>query len=46
MSISRSLVFYLIHFQKEWKLKPAEKLEWNWIVDNNKMVMTIKMANN
>ncbi|MFZ0894229.1 MAG: AbrB/MazE/SpoVT family DNA-binding domain-containing protein [Candidatus Nitrosopolaris sp.] len=31
---------------KEWKLKPGEKLEWSWIVVNNKMVMTIKKANN
>jgi hypothetical protein len=22
----------------EWKLKPGEKLEWNWIVFNNEMV--------
>ena len=27
---------------KEWKLKPSERLEWNWIVVNNKMIMTIK----
>jgi hypothetical protein len=40
------LFSYLIHFQKEWKLKPGEKLEWNWIEVNNKMVMTIKKANN
>jgi hypothetical protein len=31
---------------KEWKPKPGEKLEWNWIVVNNKMVMTIKKVNN
>ena len=40
------MFFYLIHFQKEWKPKPGEKLEWDWIVFNNEMVMTIKKANN
>jgi hypothetical protein len=31
---------------KEWKLRPGEKLEWNWIVVNNKMLMTIQKASN
>ncbi len=31
---------------KEWKPKLGEKLEWNWIVVNNKMVMSIKKVNN
>jgi antitoxin component of MazEF toxin-antitoxin module len=29
---------------KEWKLKPGNQLEWDWVVINNKMVMTIKKA--
>ena len=31
---------------KEWKLRPGEKLEWNWIVVNNKMLMTIQKDSN
>jgi hypothetical protein len=31
---------------KEWKLRPGEILEWNWIVVNNKMLMTIQKACN
>ena len=29
---------------KEWKLNPGNQLEWDWVVINNKMVMTIKKA--
>lgn len=31
---------------KEWKLRPGEKLEWNWIVVNSKMFMTIQKDSN
>ena len=46
MSISRSLSGFLFDpLSKGMETKPAEKLEWNWIVVNNKMVMTIKVNN-
>ena len=31
---------------REWKLEPGEKFESNWIVVNNKMLMTIKKVDN
>jgi hypothetical protein len=29
---------------KEWELKVGDELEWNWVVINNKMVMTVKVS--
>jgi hypothetical protein len=31
--------------KRQWSLKPGDELEWNWVVIDNKMVMTIKKAN-
>jgi hypothetical protein len=32
--------------KRQWKLKAGDEFEWDWIVIDNKMVMTIKKANN
>ena len=29
---------------KEWRLEAGDELEWNWVVINNKMVMTVKIS--
>jgi hypothetical protein len=32
--------------KRQWNLKAGDELEWDWIVIDNKMVMTIKKAVN